>query len=835
MKKFTLFMLLAISIGALQAQTSPDYIFGTDNGAGWNWTTGTQGTASLGSSYKWQFAATATADHFFKFGETASNGDGSGFWVNGSSDDMNYTGGGAKWTAYYKANMGDGGAIKTAITSGNYYVVKARKQAGNDIDFAVFDNGASAPVTIGSVTRTISSNDLTVTATASAAAGANEKIWLRYSKDNWSTSTTTEMTFTSGTSYAATLNLTSGDFVSYYVLTTINQTAAPAEADVDFFTVNYNNNSGKNYTVQIGPFSGNYYIPQGTNAKGFDLLSTAVNNINTTGVGGDVVFYITSDITENNDIWLGVNTNSYKVIIKPASSVTPTITFTKGTNVGAGTSIDGCFVIGSPTGDNTSLVPTNNVIIDGSNTVGGVSKDLTFIGATTTTTVTKSLLRIYGNNDDITIKNCIMIGKCTSGSNNGAIHVTNYNSTNLAPDRLIIDNNTLTNVNGNGAASIHISNSGSPTIGLTGLVIRNNVVNGRVRGMFISYTNDGDIYGNTISEVSQTDQGSAAITLQTNFATAGTFNVYNNKITTLTTINKTAGANNGVVGIDNQCQAPKIVNIYNNMITGMGPGNASTTNSKIYGIRVTSTGISNVYHNTIVFLDMTDMTNFGSSYIAAIAFATAATTEASPIGTINIKNNILVSNETGTTMKVWGIRRVGTGGTFNSDYNDIYANSSNNYVGYYNNADAASPSDWQMASGQDANSKSKAVNFVSATDLSLTGASIDDIDLAAPGINPPVATDIFGNARHTPNVYMGAHEPSDLNDLTSVENTKTNSRIIRTASGISVTFDGNATIELYYINGSLIEKTKATGKYSRDLENGVYIIRINGKATKFVR
>ncbi len=58
MKKITLLMLLAASIGLLQAQTSPDYIFGSDNGAGWNWTTGTQGTASLGNSYKWQFAAT---------------------------------------------------------------------------------------------------------------------------------------------------------------------------------------------------------------------------------------------------------------------------------------------------------------------------------------------------------------------------------------------------------------------------------------------------------------------------------------------------------------------------------------------------------------------------------------------------------------------------------------------------------------------------------------------------------------------------------------------------------------------------------------------------------
>ncbi|NLJ19890.1 MAG: hypothetical protein GX429_02025 [Bacteroidales bacterium] len=207
-------------------------------------------------------------------------------------------------------------------------MVKARKQAGNDIDFAVFDNGAAAPVTVSSVTRTISGNDLTVTATASAAASTNEKIWLRYSKDNWTTSTTTEMTFTSGTSYAATLNCTSGDFVSYYVLTTINQTSAPAEADVDFYTVNYNNNGGKNYTVQIGPFSGNYYIPQGTNGKGFDLLSTAVNNINANGLTGNVILEITSDITETVNIGL-INNSDFTITIRPDQDVDRTITFTQ--------------------------------------------------------------------------------------------------------------------------------------------------------------------------------------------------------------------------------------------------------------------------------------------------------------------------------------------------------------------------------------------------------------------------------------------------------------------------------------------------------------------------
>jgi len=42
-------------------------------------------------------------------------------------------------------------------------------------------------------------------------------------------------------------------------------------------------------------------------------------------------------------------------------------------------------------------------------------------------------------------------------------------------------------------------------------------------------------------------------------------------------------------------------------------------------------------------------------------------------------------------------------------------------------------------------------------------------------------------------------------------------------------------VELYTINGMLIEKTKTSGTYSRTLNEGMYILCINGKATKFVK
>jgi hypothetical protein len=579
----------------------------------------------------------------------------------------------------------------------------------------------------------------------------------------------------------------------------------------------------------MAQMSGTYTVGTGGT---YETLKSAVDAVNSAGISGDVTLSIISSITEPADISLGVNTGSNKLIIKPAVGVSPTITFT---NTGASVSIDGHFVIGSPNANSANLVSTNNVVIDGSNTVGGTTKDLTIIGSASSTA--RGVIRIFGNCDDVTIKNCIITGKNTSGSNNGCVHVTNYNasSVNYNPDRLIIENNTLTNVDGNGAAAIHVSNSGTPTVGMIGLKVINNIVNGRVRGMFISYTNDGDIYGNTISEISQTDQGSAAITLQTNFGTAGTFNVYNNKIIALTTINKTAGANNGVIGIDNQCITPKVVNIYNNTISGMNVGNAATTNSKIYGIRVTSTSTCNVFHNTIYLPEMTDMTTFGTSLIAGIVLATAATTEASPpaAAVITVKNNVVVGNE--STMKTWCVRRVGTLGTITFDNNLYYqSNTTNGFIGYFNTSDATDLAAWKTASSQDANSKSGNVSFVNAAigNLDIAPASYQDANLQVTRL-AEVPNDINGNPRYR-ETYKGAYE-SEMFIINDNASPVVSASILRTYEGVQIELEGTSTVEIYTTSGMLIDKVRTSGTYTKDLNNGVYIIRIDGQATKFMK
>jgi len=53
--------------------------------------------------------------------------------------------------------------------------------------------------------------------------------------------------------------------------------------------------------------------------------------------------------------------------------------------------------------------------------------------------------------------------------------------------------------------------------------------------------------------------------------------------------------------------------------------------------------------------------------------------------------------------------------------------------------------------------------------------------------------------------------------------------------GVVVLFNGRAVVELYTVTGILIEKTQAYQSYSRELDKGVYILRVNGRTVKFVR
>lgn len=236
----------------VHAQTSPDYIFGDNYGSTWSWFSGTQGTSGLGNSYKWVFQATTTNNQYFKLGESSSSTDGQGFWKNNSTSNMQYIGGGAIWNSYYNVNMGADGSIYFAISSGKYYVLKAKKDDSNsNANFSIQELSA-VPITITKVTDNYQSagSSMYVYITLSGSKSSEERVFVKYTTDNWATSSISSEATGSGTDYTAIIpgsGVTASANNKYYVFTTT--VASPSSSEADLLAINYNTNSENYYQV----------------------------------------------------------------------------------------------------------------------------------------------------------------------------------------------------------------------------------------------------------------------------------------------------------------------------------------------------------------------------------------------------------------------------------------------------------------------------------------------------------------------------------------------------------------------------------------------------------
>lgn len=203
------------------------------------------------------------------------------------------------------ANRTAGQSYYIAGTSGNLYVFKTFGTSSSDAKAVVFDLGASGVVrTVSSVTQSpLSANvyegyPTTVTATISGAFTGTQIPYLRYSTSaTFATSTVVAMTG-SGTTYTASIpaqiNVASTP-VYYYVFTSGSGGTNPATdgSDADLFAINYNDNSGSNYS----------YTPlQGIPAITFSASSPGSG---TSGYVGNTVTITGSNLSGVNSIKIG--------------------------------------------------------------------------------------------------------------------------------------------------------------------------------------------------------------------------------------------------------------------------------------------------------------------------------------------------------------------------------------------------------------------------------------------------------------------------------------------------------------------------------------------------
>ncbi|MCX8105706.1 MAG: T9SS type A sorting domain-containing protein [Ignavibacterium album] len=530
------------------------------------------------------------------------------------------------------------------------------------------------------------------------------------------------------------------------------------------FVLSTNNGFGA-YQVNLTPtLSGNYYIgnpgtgPGGSNPN-FATLGEAFDVIYDATIAGDCNFYITSDVNEPNTGGVGIglakDPGSYILTFKPYTGVQPVITLNYPSDGNSGPS--GAMIIGIPTRGNISwdsMKTTRNIVFDGSNSPGGTTRDLTI--QTSTTAHRNSMpLVIVGDVASVVIKNTKIYYRPQTISTAGNLFIgavmvrsRNYLGQDWVPHDLLFENNHLSsNFDGvaQNAQGYGTYQSGTP-LPLNfpfNIVLKGNLIEGKRRGISLYISGSHDILNNEIKlnqniAASTTNEAIYAV----NVDTGSVVNIYNNKISQVSSM--TNAANNGNTAIS--IESFGTYNVYNNFITGFELTSTNPT-AYLYGIKNSSaTATLNCYFNSI---NMNDIVASGTITYNGILISN---------GTNDLANNIIYSAE--GDFANYCIYRSGTNGTFTSNYNNFYpVSSTNGNVGFWNNAATPTLGNWQTASGQDANSKSKQVFFVSTTDLHLTGSSIGDLDLAGTPVSG-ITTDIDGETRHPQFPYMGADEGS---------------------------------------------------------------------------
>lgn len=519
-------------------------------------------------------------------------------------------------------------------------------------------------------------------------------------------------------------------------------------------------------------YSGAYYVgangtgPGGTNPT-YVSLNQALNKLNYGGVvTGNVTFYITSNLTEASNVCLGINPAPYTVTIKPYTGTVDTIRFTQqADNVGR----SGAWVIGVPSlsvtsSSNYGMVTTENIIIDGSNTDGGKTRDLTIMTSANQSGSTTPITTI-GDVNNVTIKNCRIIA---SQAVSYAISLADYNSStfgNGTPDSITVDNCEIYNTYGVAGQGIAITNAGTgtPTTFSTAMVFSNNKIYARTRGIFLNYAGNTNVFGNEVN-VTQTTSGyiSYGIWGYVIGNASNITNIYNNKVLTLYTANAAAGTY-GIVGIE--AGSKGTYNIYNNMICGFSDSTTTPNpNSLLIGIRSVTAGVSaNIYFNSVFMPDIPLTPGTGNLQYSGIVVSNATNV---------CKNNIVVSNN--NHFPSYCINKTGTSGTLVSDYNDFYVSDTSGNAGYWNATARKTLANWRDSSLCDSNSISVNPGFKAANDLHLSANTSPVIGKGIPISS--ITTDIDGELRDTP-PELGADEipgvvPVELTSFTAnlVEN-----------------------------------------------------------------
>lgn len=534
----------------------------------------------------------------------------------------------------------------------------------------------------------------------------------------------------------------------------------------------------------------------------YTTLKEAFDAVNAGTHQGAINLSVTGNTSETAAAVLNANGSGSaaytSLTIKPAASTNPVI---------SGSIANGPLV---------KLNGSNNVTIDGSNTAGGTTRNLTI----TNTSATVSNVLLMGSVstttlNNVVVKNSILINGTTSstaivagdaGTLGNPGYFTNITLQNNSVQKAYIGiyltsvagapaNNTI--VTGNDMTSTGtnaIRSVGVYAQGVNGATISNNNLS-NFNGADIEFdraiwvaagTKNITVSGNTISNLAYTGtSGYAPIGICiSSDVTASNILVTGNSISNITSsgTGTTMGILSFSTGSDITISKNNIFNIKNTNTSGYGAAGVlltpSITNSATKvsnniisdvaaygfngyssedngnGIVIDGGGGFDIYHNTVVInTNATLTTGHRHSALLITAYVTAT-------GAVNLRDNILVNLQTvgnansRLVLSNAASSGVGVFGTINN--NDYYSTSTNLSSLGTNASITNTLAQLQTSLGQNANSFATQPLFVSATDFHMSAANTTLSNSGVPVGG--ITTDIDGDTRNATTPDIGADE-----------------------------------------------------------------------------
>ena len=472
----------------------------------------------------------------------------------------------------------------------------------------------------------------------------------------------------------------------------------------------------------------------------YSSLTAAVNDLGSRGIQGPVLFSLVDELYSTETFPITLNSvygtgGENTVTFKPAAGVSPQIVMNSGTSV-------------------FKIFNSSNIIIDGSNTVNGSSRDLSIIsnysnvsnciwvGSSGTVEVT-----------NVTIKNCnIKTGENSLGSSSIMISDGSVAGNEGYFSDITINNNSIQK----GRQGIYLNGGINPQNG-SNIYIYNNVINSTgadatgYLGIYMQGVNNAVIRGNEVANLNNTaNEDDKAI-----WVANGSHGVIveGNKIYNIGYSGSNGQGGHGIYVSANHVNAD--VTLKNNLIyniygDGWNHNDASYFLDNPAGIMLYSStpqsGI-NIFNNSINLFGNT-LNNV--SAVSSGIFLTSGTTA-------DIRNNSIVNNLGVNSDSAYGscavFAQTGASQFLNIDYNNYYVSPSGNGVkaiGKISGSASLTLQQWVIATGMDRSSLNYNPGYSSNENLIPDINNSDCWSLNGRGTQiSSVNNDYSGNARST--------------------------------------------------------------------------------------